>query len=179
MAGRSSIEELPPELLAAVHSAIERGWTIDQITTYLAQSGEPRSRSAVGRYSAKFSALASRQREMAAVAEAFGKEFGADDGTQGRLLIQLVQSMATRAVMGLTEEEVDPDGKELHYFARSVKDIMSAQKIDADREAKIREEARKQAKQDAANAADAAGRAAGASEDTLNLIRARILGIDA
>jgi len=178
MAGRSTIDQLDPAILAEVHAAIERRQSIDDIVQVIRSLGAEASRSAVGRYAKSFNAIARQQREVRSIAEAFGKEFGSDDGQEGRLMIQLIQSMVTRATMSLAQDDVDEiDPKDLHYFARSAKDLISAAKIDVERETKIREEAKKAAREQAAIDAVSSGRSAGASEATLDTIRRRILGL--
>lgn len=180
MGGRSSIEQLDPAILDAVHAAIGRGRTIDEITRMLAELGAPLPRSNVGRYTKRFAEVAKQQRDMRSVAEAFGKEFGGAEDHQGRMMVQLLTSVITRSIMPIaSEEEPELDGKELSYLARAVKDSISATKIDVDREAKARDEATKLAKRQAAEDAMSEGRAAGASEESLNRIRLKILGMDA
>lgn len=178
MPRRSTIKALPAPVRAAVDDALKRGCTIDAIKAVLDGLGQDVSRSAVGRYAKEYGALAAQQRDMQAVATAFGKEFGGEDDLQGRMMVQLLTSVITRAVMPMaTGEELELDGKELHFLARAVKDATSASKIDIEREAKIREEAAKQAKRQAASDAVEAGRAAGASEAALDAIKKRLLGI--
>lgn len=178
MAAQSTMKKLPAPIRSAVDEAIKRGATIDDIVALLAEIGTPRSRSAVGRYTKEYAELAQQQRDLRAVAESFGKEFGGPDDRQGRLLIQLLTSVATRMVMPMaTQEDPELDGKELHYLARSVKDLASASKTDIDREAKIREEAVKATRAAAAEEAVNISRAAGASEETLAKIRAGLLGL--
>jgi len=181
MAGRSTIDELPDDVRSAVHAAIERGATIDGIVDLIRGMGADASRSAVGRYTKSFAELAKQQRDMRSVAEAFGREFASPDDLQGRMMIQLMTSITTRALMphmtGEAEEELST--LELSRLAKAVKDATSASKIDVEREAKIRNEAARRAKEAAAADATTAGRAAGASEETLARIRAGILGIAA
>lgn len=178
MARKSSLKSLPEPILAAVNDAIKRGEKIDDIVDLIVAMGEERSRSAVGRYSKSFAELAAQQRDLRAVAETFGKEFGDADDKQGRLLVQLMTSVVTRAVMPIAaSDEIEIDGLELSRLAKAVKDATSASKIDVDREAKLREEAAKTAKRQAAADAVTEGRAAGASEETLERIRKKILGI--
>ena len=181
MGNKSTIEKLPEPVQAEVKAAIKRGATIDDIVASLKQLGaEHISRSAVGRYAKRFTALVEQQRKVAAFAEAFGNEFADPDNNQGRLLIQLMNSIATRAIIPLAEgEEVELDGEELHFLARAVKDITAAAKTDVDREAKIRDEATKRAKQMAAEAVDRGGKAAGADAATIRRIKAEILGVEA
>lgn len=178
MAGRSSIERLDPRIRVEVDRAIKRGLTVDEITQHLERLGADISRSAVGRYSKRYRELADRQRDLAAVAKAFGSEFGDTDNEQGKLLVQLITSVAARAALPLaTDEDVEIDGKELHFLARATKDIISAAKIDTERDEKIREAAAKKAKAEAARDAEQAARDAGASEATIDMVKKRILGL--
>ena len=180
MARKSSIDDLPEEVRAEVLAAIKRNATIDEIVWTLKGLGADVSRSAVGRFSKQYRDMATRQRDLASVATAFAGEFGEADDMQGRLLIQLVTSIATRMVMPMAAGEIvdeEIDFKELHYLARSLKDITSAAKTDVDREAKIRAEEGNRARAKAAKDAEGAARDAGASEQTINVIKARILGL--
>lgn len=180
MAGKSSIEALDPAILSAVHAAIEQGQTIDQIVELIRGRGGDASRSAVGRYTKGFAELARQQRDMRSVAEAFGKEFGTSDDYQGRMMTQLITSLVTRTILPIvTDEDAEMDGLELSRLAKAAKDAISASKIDVEREAKIRDEEAKRARVQAADAADRAGRKAGATPETLAMIRAEILGIAA
>lgn len=177
---RSSIDALDPAIRAELDAAINRGATIDQITWMLKGLGADVSRSAVGRYSRQYAELASRQRDMASIAKAFGAEFGQEGDLQGRLMIQLLTSLITRAAMPIAAGETEdmPDFKELHFLARAVKDATSAAKTDVDREAKIREEVAKAERSRAAAAAEGGMRQSGASEESIQRVRAKILGIE-
>ena len=68
MAGRSSIERLPPAILAAVHEAIVEGATIDEIVRRIRERGGTCSRSAVVRYVKRARARLRRWREDKALA---------------------------------------------------------------------------------------------------------------
>lgn len=178
---RSTIDALPPVILAAVHDAIERRETIDAIVARIRDMGGDASRSAVGRYTKGFAELAKQQRDMRSVAEAFGREFGSADDLQGRMMIQLMTSLTTRVLMPhmTGEAEEDLSVLDLSRLAKAVKDATSASKIDIEREAKIREEEARRARERAAADAETAGRAAGASEATLRAVRLGILGLSA
>jgi len=178
MHGQSTIKKLPPGILAEVNAAIQRGRTVDEIKAAIEALGGEASRSAVGRYAQEYRALAARLRDQQSVAQAFASEFGDAGSLEGRLLIQLGTTIATRMAMNVAGDD-DPDlsMKELMEFGRAVKDFTSASKIDVDREAKIRAESFAKARQKAADEASAEGRAAGASDATINRIRTRILGI--
>lgn len=177
---RKSSVATDPVIRAAVDAALQRACTIDEIVAHLRTLGSTVSRSAVGRYAQDYAELASSQRDLAAVAANFGKEFGADDGAQGRMARQLITGILTRVVLPhATGEATDVGDKQIANYAKALKDLASAGKIDADREFKIREEARKEAKIEAAEAAEGAARTAGASDETIQRIRAGILGIAA
>lgn len=182
MGGRSSIDQLDPQIRTEVDAAIKRGATVDGIVTRIRELGGEASRSAVGRYTKNYAQLARRQRDLQATAKAFASEFGEADDRQSRLLIQLVTSITTRSVMPIAEEE-DPglEGKELANLARAVKDITSAAKIDTDREQKIRAEEAARAKQQAAAAVEKAASkvAGGLTRDTIEEIKREILGVAA
>jgi hypothetical protein len=175
MGQRSSIDQLPEAVRTEVDAAIGRGATIDEIVWTLKGLGAAVSRSAVGRYSKQYRDLAARQRDIASVAKGFAADFGQGDDMQGRLMVQLVTSLITRVAMPAVAGEEDdlPDFKELHYLARAVKDAASAAKTDQEREAKVRQQERQRAAKDAEDA----GRAAGASAETIDLIKKRILGV--
>lgn len=184
MAQRSSIDRLPDEARDKVNAAIAAGATIDEIVGLLLelqQEGklsEAPSRSAVGRYAQNYRELAARQRDLRSVATAFAGDFASEDDLQGRLMVQLVTSLITRVAMDKAEgENVTLEVKDLHFLARAVKDAMSAAKIDVDREAKIREEAAKAATRRAAEAAESEAKAAGASPETIDRVKRRILGL--
>lgn len=178
MAAQSSIKRLPPEIRAAADAAIGRGASVDQIKAAIEALGGEVSRSAVGRYAQEYREIAARQRDMKSVAGAFAAEFGDADSLEGRLLIQMATTIATRIAMDhANNDDPDLDMKELMNFARAVKDITSASKIDVDREAKIRADGFVKARQQAAEEAEAEGKAAGASAETIDRIKRRILGI--
>lgn len=180
MGVRSSIEQLPEPVKSAVDDAIKRGASIDSIVETIRALGGEASRSAVGRYAKSYSQFATQQRQVRAVAQSFGREFGEEGDLQGRFMIQMLTSVITRAVMPVAAgEEIELDGKELANLARAVKDATSAAKVDVEREARIREEGAKLAREKAAQDAETTARAAGASADTIRRIKASILGIAA
>ena len=175
---RSSIDRLPPPLRDAVQAALKQGLTIDEIVDMLSEEGAEVSRSAVGRYTKNYREMAERQRDMSSVAKAFASEFGDADNSQQKLLIQMFTSVMTQAVLPLASgEDPEIDPRDMHFLARSIKDIASAAKTDTDREAKIRDEERKTARAEAAKVAEQAARGAGATPETIDAIKRELLGI--
>ncbi|WP_066546790.1 phage protein Gp27 family protein [Sphingomonas sp. CCH15-F11] len=175
MPRRSSVEKLDPAIRASVDRAIGRGASIDEIVELVDSLGGDVSRSAIGRYSIRYREMADQQRNVMAIAKAFGEDFGDSDNQAGKLLIQIINSVAVRALIPLASGEVDAiDGKELHFLARAAKDLMSAAKTDADRDRQVRDATKKAA----AEAADQELRREGASADTIRRVKEQILGIE-
>lgn len=175
MGRKSSLDTLPPKVQAAVLKAMQSGATIDDLVEHLAKMGHPRSRSAVGRYAQHYNKLTERQSDIRVMAEAFGKEFGGAENAEGKLMMQMLTSIGVRLIMPMAaEDEPDLDAKEFNFLAKATKELLLAAKADAERDAKIREAT----KREAAEAAETAMRATGASADTINTVKAQILGIE-
>lgn len=158
MGRKSSIKTLPKEVQAAVIGALEAGATIDGIVEQLAGLGHPRSRSAVGRYAKDYAGLAERHRDIRVVAESFAKDFGGTENAEGKLMVQMLTSIGARMILPMAAgegEELDP--KAFHFLAKATKELQSAAKIDADRDARVREEGRKQAEAEMRRKLDEAG----------------------
>ncbi len=175
------MKTLPPGIQAAVMQAMEGGATIDDIVTQLDSMGHKRSRSAVGRYAQEYGKMAERQRDMRSAAEAFAGEFGGADNVEGKLLVQMLTSMGARMVMAKANggEDEEPDALEFSRLAKATKDLIGAAKTDSERDARIREEAAKEARRVAADDAVSAARAAGASDATMDAIKTKLLGLTA
>ncbi len=183
MGRKSSIKRLPPAVLQAVKDAIQNEATIDEVVAKIRELGAQASRSAVGRYKKEIDRVSEGVHQSQAIAEALVKELGpnAAEGTTGRALVQVLQSIVFKCLVPLVEKQ-DPDvvAKDLHYLARTLKDIASASKIDLDREVKIREQVKAEladkAKAAAADAKKAMSKA-GLSEQTIRTVEEQILGI--
>jgi len=183
MARRSSLEDLPQELLDEVNSLVgERGWTIDQVVEYLREAGYPRSRSAVGRHSKRVRELGERLRQSREITEALVKEMGpaAQEGQQGRLLAQMLRTLVhDHLEQQLQEGGSTPDPEQFAYLARTLKEISQATRHDQDFEQKIREQVRQEEREQAAQQAVEAAKSAGLSGEKAADIRRDILGAPA
>lgn len=158
MGRKSSIKTLPKEVQAAVISALEGGATIDGIVERLDGMGHPRSRSAVGRFAKEYSGLAERHRDIRVVAESFAKDFGGAQNAEGKLMVQMLTSIGARMILPIAAGEgEDLDPKSFHFLAKATKELQSAAKIDAERDARVREEGRKQAEDEMRRKLDEAG----------------------
>jgi hypothetical protein len=133
------------------------------------------SRSAVHRHAQKFAALGERMKRSQAFADAFAREVGPQlaEGKGMQVLLQAFQSLAFD-MLGNLDEGASLDPESLMFFARAIQSAAGAQKTDADRAARIAEQARKEA----AATAGKEAKAAGLSEEKVKQIERAILGVD-
>lgn len=176
MAGRSRVFDLAPELRAELDRLLrERRYTLDQIVDHLKElSDDPPSRSSIGRYAKRVEALAVRSRRAQEIADRLVTDMGPQiaDGKGLMALTQVFQALAFDMIGNLEEDEVlDPEN--LHFLARSIKDIASAQKSDTDRALMIRREFAKTA----AAEVEKVGKARGITADTVEAIKNAVLGV--
>lgn len=132
------------------------------------------SRSAVHRHAQKFAALGERMKRSQSFADAFAREVGPQlaEGKGMSVLLQAFQSLAFDMLGNMDDgETLDPES--LMMFAKAIQSAAGAQKTDADRAAKIAEEARKQA----AKEVDTLGKQLGWSAETAQQVRAKIFGV--
>ena len=181
MAPRSTIE-LDKTVKAVADAAIRDGCTIDEIVERLEQHGVPASRSSVGRYAKKARATMERVREAQAVAKVWVDEFGKDpEGDIGQLLPQMLHAVAFTQVNSMAEQSPDLTGedgvspKHVSLLASAIKDLASAQKINADRILKIRKETAEKAVAEV----DKVAKQRGLSPEAVAEIRSKILGVAA
>lgn len=187
MAQKSSIEtQLSDEDKNALNKMIASGQhTLDSLLGWLRDMGYGISRSALGRHSQKVEAVGAKLRESRAMTEALVKELGPDitEGKQGRLLVEVLRSLVFDHLSKQMDAGEGDDGFEagdFFFLAKALKEMASANKIDLDRELKIREDAEKKAKVAAAEAIEQMAQEEnekGLSRDTVEAIKARILGV--
>ena len=138
------------------------------------------SRTAVYQHAQKFAALGERMKRSQAFADAFAKEVGPQlaEGKGMQVLLQAFQSLAFD-MLGRMDDEETFDAENLMFFARAVQAAAGAQKTDADRAAKIREEERKRLQAEATKVVEAVAKrtAGGLSKEMVDAIKAEILGI--
>lgn len=185
MAKRSTVERLPEgarkqleEWLVEFNAGrIQLDDVMSRLEALLEFNGAAAkpSRSAVHRHAQKFAALGDRMKRSQAFADAFAREVGPQlaEGKGIQVLLQAFQSLAFDMLGNMDDgETLDPES--LMMFARAIQSAVSAQKTDADRAAKIREDARKAA----ALTASKEAKAAGLSEEKVKQIERAILGVD-
>ena len=127
MAGRSSLELLPPEVLAVVHEAIVEGATIDEIVRRIRAEGGRCSRSAVVRYAKPRRAMLRAWREKYALADFRLKSLaGQPEGESGRHALETVRSLAVRVADALDGKEEPPSVDQIAMLALALQRIESA-----------------------------------------------------
>lgn len=177
---KSTIDVLPEEIKKAI-AHLRQTKTIDEILEHLWQMDVKVSRSALGRHVHKLDMVAAKMQQSRDIATALVNRFGEQPENQlHRLNIELMQSVVmdvlTNAVPDPETGEIKPivlDPESVMFLSRSLKDLASAQKTDADRIVKLKQEALKQA----ATAVEKVGKAKGLTADTVKEIRAAVLGI--
>ena len=173
MAGRSTVELLPPAILVQVHEAIVEGATIDEIVRRIRANGGTCSRSAVARYVKGPREELRRWREEKGLADFWLTSLGEqpEDGV-GRYALETVRSLAMRAARALRRADEPPPVEQIATLALALQRVESAGKSGAEREsAAQRKPARRQGL-----SRFAGEQRNGLSVDTVNHIRAAVEG---
>jgi len=184
MARPSKIDRLPPDIRERIGALRQDGHTIDEIhaviNTALVELGaEPVSRSGLGRHLQDLDALGEEMRQQRVVAAALVDKFGAEpDDKLFRLNVELMQGLLLKAnVAARAGGAVALEGQELMFLTSALKNIATASKTDTERVERIERRAADLAKRAAASAAAAVGAERGMSKDTIEAIKASILGV--
>lgn len=184
--GRSStIDRLPPDILKQLNVLLAdpRCSQVDaahRINFILSQEGHGRvSKSAVNRYAIRMNEVGRRLKERHQVADIWVGRFGRlPQGQMGQLIIQMVHGLAFDAGMKLSEGEMDAENmpgtvKMLKDLAVMLERTERAASLNADREKDIR----KQAAEEAAEAAEKTLASQGMSRNSIDTLKREILGI--
>jgi hypothetical protein len=169
MAKKSTLRALPPAILEQINFILANDqMTIDELTEYLAKVGHEKSRSAVARYSKKWRATTEKIRQTREMTEALVGEIGesAMQGQQGRLLVEMVQSLMFN-FMNDEDATAEIQSNNLAQLARGAKELSQALRSNQDFETNIR----KQAIADAAASMETTARKRGVDEDIITAIR--------
>jgi hypothetical protein len=175
MGRKSSIKDLDPRIREAVDAAIrEDRATIDELVELIEQHGGEASRSAVGRYVKNAKEQMEKFRQAKEIAKVWVGKIDEDpDGDVGRLLSEMLRTVAFQTISDFDEGEEGASAGELMFIAKAIKELAQADKLSADRELKIRQEVAKKA----AAVVDKATATRGLTEETRDEIRREILGI--
>lgn len=179
MPKKNSVKRLEPKIRTEVDRLLADGrHTLDDVVAHLQKLGADVSRSALGRYSKEFEAVAAKMREAREVTAAFAKELGElPDNDMGRLLAELLRTVVFKVLTNQTGSDGAADAQDVMFLARSLKDLASADRVSAELEMKIRDRVAVETAKKAAGEAEAVGREKGLSAETVEAIKSRILGI--
>lgn len=181
MGQRSSIDRLPDPVRDAINEEINAGRaTIDEILERIREEfGDEHapSRSALGRYRKRVEEQIEDIRESREIADVVADKLGKDPNSDiGKFALEIMRTLAYRAGADMLDfsKEGSLDVKEMAHLARMMKYIEDAGRLSTEREAKLRAAAR----EEAANAAREAARGQGMSDDAVEEIYNRILGVE-
>lgn len=173
---RSSIEQLPKEILDVVNQLIRDGYTIREIVDKVSELGATVSKSSVGRYAKHAHEMLqdySEAQELSTIwLDRLEKE---PNGDVGRLLQEMLKTVAVSTMASIKEDGKTAKPGELMALSIAIKNMSSAEK-EAFNIAILRKKVQEQAKQ-AADKVTQQAKKAGLSAEHINQFRAEILGI--
>ena len=129
MARTSKIRRLPPELREQLHSMLDAGVPLEDITAHLKSMGADVSRSGLGRYKQQVDKVSARMRESRQMAEVLMDRMGADaaTGKGGAALIQMLTTLTTDyMVRRIDAPDAEMDVDALRALSRAIKDRAQA-----------------------------------------------------
>jgi ACT domain-containing protein len=170
MAGRSSISR-NPAILKAVEELIADGATIDEVQAAVADYGI--SRSAVGRYAKRYRPLVEGVIRDNALRSALKRNMPDVDSTLIDVALHRAQAEVLRTLDAMGEDEEASSTKDVAAATRALRTLINAMREKKAYEDDVRESERRKA----VEAADEAARTVGVTEEQLDVIRRRILGL--
>lgn len=170
----SSINQLDPAVKEAVDKAVREGRaTIDQILQLIDSMGGEASRSAVGRYVKNARERLEDYRQASQIAAVWVDKLGKEpEGDIGRMLLEMLRVVAFKSIGDI--DQASPE--DLMFLGKALKDIAGADKLVVDREINLRKLIAAKAEKVASEVATTAKKA-GLSDDTIDLIKQKILGV--
>lgn len=180
MARASTIEQLPADILEQLQELLRdpRVTQLEataQINAVLEQQGHDTvSKSAVNRYSVKMEEVGAKLQQSREMAKMWiGKLGAAPQGQVGKLVNEIIRTMAFDTAMHMSEGDEPVPPKLLSQLALAVQRLESAANMNEEREKQIRKEMALEAAEAAAESM--AGQ--GLSQSAIDTIKRDILGI--
>lgn len=181
MARTSTIELLPADIKDQLHELLRdpRISQLDataQINAILEQTGidERVSKSAVNRYAMKMEEVGAKLRHSREMADIWiGKLGAAPQGQVGKLINEIIRTLAFDTAMHMSEGEEPVPPKMLAQLALAVQRLESAANMNEEREKAIRAEAAKEA----AVTVEKSMVSQGMSQKAIDTIKKEILGL--
>lgn len=196
MAGKrnniSTVKKLPPDVVTEIDKLrIQHGWEIDELVEFVRSKGGNVSRSAMHRYTQKLhdsvEVAAEKLNRANSIGKAVMERFGdVPDNELARLNIQLLQGQVLDMIVQEEAVELDDEGNPLPVMGDSLKlvrltkavqQLLSAEKMNAERVKEIRKMAIEEERARAIAALDAAADKGDLRKDALAEAK-RIMGYD-
>ena len=173
MAPRSAVSLLPEPIRAELNQRLLNSSFsgYEDLAAWLDAKGYKLGKSSLHRYGKKFEERIGALRLVSEQAKAVVAEAPDDDNAVNAALIRLAQEKAFNVLMEL---ELDPETIEFPKLMRAIADMGRA----SVQQQKYAAEARKTALEAAAKKIDTVARKSGVSEETIDLFRRSILGIN-
>lgn len=177
---QSSIDRLPEDIREKLHDLL-RDPRVTQleatarINAILEEGMHPErlSKSAVNRYALRMQEVGAKLRQSREIASMWIGKLGAEpQGEVGKLLNEMVRTLAFEVTMKLAEGDIDEvEPKMIKELATGIHRLEQA----AEKNAKLEAEIRKQARDQAAKAMESEARKQGASAATIDALRSAIM----
>lgn len=195
MGRASSIEQLPPELLEQLQAwlrdprvtqldAVDRvNAVVDQVNAGLGEDEQPVARvskSALNRYAQRMEAYGEKIRQAREISQMWIGRLGAEPaGQMGNMLTEFIRTLSFDLMFKLEEiQEAGLDPDQVPSLVAQLKDMaITAQRLEKASSENVKRDAeiKKQAREEAAAAAETAVRQAGLSDDGVAAMRDAIL----
>jgi hypothetical protein len=179
MAPRSKIKtDLSDQARAELDKRLAAGrHSLDDLVGWLDELGFKISRSSLHRYSQDFEDMAADIRLTREMSKAVGRELeDLADGDATPMLVESLHALLVKSRKQLVDSgDITP--KAVADLARAVKDLSSALGQRAAMEMRIRSEAEKRTKAEAAKAVETVAKERGLSAETVAAFKAGILGV--
>lgn len=174
----SSIDKLPAEIRDAIAGLRRQGRTIDEIRDHLVALDVDVSRSALGRHVKTIAEVGERLRRADAISKAIVDKFGDQtDDRVARASMHILQGIILDLTVAQEEDEegnvLPPSPEMVKSLALALQRLTAAQRMDADRELKLRE---LWAKEAAAKVGEL-GKQMGWTADMAQRVRSEIMGV--
>lgn len=175
MAKRSSITTLDPAIREVVDKLIREGRaSIDEIVAHLRLLGAEVSRSAVGRYRQRAEVQMQRFREAQEISKVWiGRLQDDPQGDVGRLLSEMLKTVAFEVVGDLGEDSQQASPKDVMLLSSALKNIGQFEKQNLERELRVR----KEVAAEAAEKVGSVGKRLNVSPEALATIRREVYGL--
>lgn len=181
MAGKSSIQRLPPVVKAYIQKLLrEDRMTLDDMLADIRSrfpNEKAPSRSALGRFKQGFEELTEKARQQREMAEAFVGALGEDASDKtGVLLVEAVSTLAYQAALGAHEKD-EVTIKEVTDLARAAKATMEARTLSVKERQAIERAAQERLVREQQSKLDDLGKTGALTPETLQRIRQEVYGL--